>query len=68
MLPFARGKPGPSDAMAKAISLGETVIGVLLILGLFTGIAAFLAGYEDVRRPPDARAVALHLDLQCVRL
>jgi thiosulfate dehydrogenase (quinone) large subunit len=30
--------------MAKAISLGEVVIGVLLILGLFTGIAAFLAG------------------------
>ena len=37
-------KPGPSDIMAKAISLGEVVIGVLLILGLFTGIAAFFAG------------------------
>jgi thiosulfate dehydrogenase [quinone] large subunit len=37
-------KPGPSDAMAKVISLGEVVIGVLLILGLFTGIAAFFAG------------------------
>jgi thiosulfate dehydrogenase (quinone) large subunit len=29
---------------AKLISLGEFVIGVLLIVGLFTGIAAFLAG------------------------
>ena len=37
-------KPGPSDAMAKLISLGETAAGILLILGLFTGIAAFLAG------------------------
>jgi thiosulfate dehydrogenase [quinone] large subunit len=36
-------KPGPSDAMAKVIALGETTIGVLLILGLFTGIAAFFA-------------------------
>jgi thiosulfate dehydrogenase (quinone) large subunit len=37
-------KPGPSDAMAKLISLGETAVGILLILGLFTGIAAFFAG------------------------
>jgi thiosulfate dehydrogenase [quinone] large subunit len=37
-------KPGPSDVMAKLISIGEVVVGVLLILGLFTGIAAFLAG------------------------
>jgi thiosulfate dehydrogenase [quinone] large subunit len=37
-------KPGPSDAMAKVIALGEVVVGVLLILGLFTGIAAFIAG------------------------
>src|SRR4029453_13886373 len=27
-------KPGPSDAMAKAIAVGEVLIGVLLILGL----------------------------------
>jgi thiosulfate dehydrogenase [quinone] large subunit len=36
--------PGPSDVMAKLISLGEVTVGILLILGLFTGIAAFLAG------------------------
>jgi thiosulfate dehydrogenase [quinone] large subunit len=30
--------------MAKLISIGEFTIGLLLILGLFTGIAAFLAG------------------------
>ncbi|MGZ4109961.1 MAG: DoxX family protein [Actinomycetota bacterium] len=30
--------------MAKLISIGEFTVGVLLILGLFTGIAAFLAG------------------------
>jgi len=35
---------GPSDLIAKFISIGEVVIGILLILGLFTGIAAFLAG------------------------
>jgi thiosulfate dehydrogenase [quinone] large subunit len=33
-----------SSFMAKAVSLGEFVIGIMLILGLFTGIAAFLAG------------------------
>jgi thiosulfate dehydrogenase [quinone] large subunit len=37
-------KPGPSDVMAKVISVGEVTVGILLILGLFTGIAAFLAG------------------------
>jgi thiosulfate dehydrogenase [quinone] large subunit len=30
--------------MSKVISLGEITIGAMLILGLFTGIAAFLAG------------------------
>jgi thiosulfate dehydrogenase [quinone] large subunit len=30
--------------MSKVISLGEITVGVMLILGLFTGIAAFLAG------------------------
>jgi len=30
--------------MAKLIAVGELAIGVLLILGLFTGIAAFLGG------------------------
>jgi len=30
--------------MAKIISIGEFTVGVCLILGLFTGIAAFLAG------------------------
>ncbi len=30
--------------MAKVISIGEFAVGVCLILGLFTGIAAFLAG------------------------
>ncbi len=30
--------------MSKVIALGELAIGIALILGLFTGIAAFLAG------------------------
>ena len=30
--------------MSKVISLGELTIGIALILGLFTGLAAFLAG------------------------
>jgi thiosulfate dehydrogenase [quinone] large subunit len=30
--------------MAKLIAVGELTVGILLILGLFTGIAAFLAG------------------------
>ena len=30
--------------MAKLISIGEFTVGILLLLGLFTGIAAFLAG------------------------
>ena len=30
--------------MAKLIAIGEFTVGILLILGLFTGIAAFLAG------------------------
>ncbi len=30
--------------MAKLIAVGELAIGILLIVGLFTGIAAFLAG------------------------
>lgn len=30
--------------MSKAVSLGEFVVGIALILGLFTGIAAFFAG------------------------
>jgi thiosulfate dehydrogenase [quinone] large subunit len=37
-------KAGPSDLMAKLIALGEVAVGILLILGLFTGIAAFVAG------------------------
>ncbi len=36
--------PGPSELMAKLISLGEVTVGVCLLLGLFTGIAAFAAG------------------------
>jgi thiosulfate dehydrogenase [quinone] large subunit len=34
--------------MSKAIALGELTIGIALILGLFTGIAAFLAGLLSV--------------------
>jgi thiosulfate dehydrogenase [quinone] large subunit len=33
-----------AGVMSKVVSLGEFTVGVLLILGLFTGIAAFLAG------------------------
>jgi thiosulfate dehydrogenase [quinone] large subunit len=38
------GEPGPAAVFAKAIALGEVVIGIALIIGLFTGIAAFFAG------------------------
>jgi len=38
------GHDGPAGVFAKLISLGEVAIGVLLILGLFTGVAAFLGG------------------------
>lgn len=31
-----------------AISIGETVVGVALVLGLFTGIAAFFGGFMNV--------------------
>jgi thiosulfate dehydrogenase (quinone) large subunit len=34
--------------MSKVIALGETAIGIALILGLFTGVAAFLAGLLSV--------------------
>ncbi len=34
--------------MSKLIAIGEFTIGILLILGLFTGIAAFLAGILSV--------------------
>jgi thiosulfate dehydrogenase (quinone) large subunit len=34
--------------MSKAIALGETAIGIALILGLFTGVAAFFAGLLSV--------------------
>lgn len=36
--------PGPAAVFSKVISLGEVAIGVALILGLFTGVAAFFAG------------------------
>jgi thiosulfate dehydrogenase [quinone] large subunit len=35
---------GPAGIFGKLISLGEVAVGIMLILGLFTGIAAFLAG------------------------
>jgi thiosulfate dehydrogenase [quinone] large subunit len=34
--------------MSKAVALGELAIGIALILGLFTGLAAFLAGLLSV--------------------
>ncbi len=42
------GHPGPASAFSKIISLGETAIGIALIIGLFTGIAAFFAGTLNV--------------------
>jgi thiosulfate dehydrogenase (quinone) large subunit len=36
--------PGPASFFSKLVALGEVTIAILLILGLFTGIAAFLAG------------------------
>jgi thiosulfate dehydrogenase [quinone] large subunit len=38
------GHPGPAAVFSKVIALGEAAIGIALILGLFTGIAAFFAG------------------------
>jgi len=38
------GHTGPANFFAPIISLGETFIGLALILGLFTGIAAFFGG------------------------
>ncbi len=37
-------KPGPAGLFSKLISLGETAIGIALILGVFVGIAAFFGG------------------------
>ncbi len=33
--------------MAKLVSLGETLVGVALILGMFTGFAAFFGGFMN---------------------
>jgi len=38
------GHPGPSGFFAFVIAISEVVIGLALILGLFVGVAAFLAG------------------------
>src|SRR5207247_5927587 len=38
------GHPGPAAVFSKVIALGEVAIGIALILGLLTGVAAFLAG------------------------
>jgi thiosulfate dehydrogenase (quinone) large subunit len=40
--------PGVASFMAKLITIGEITIGIALILGLFTGIAAFLGGTLNV--------------------
>jgi thiosulfate dehydrogenase (quinone) large subunit len=37
-----------AGVMSKAIALGELAIGIALILGLFTGVAAFFAGLLSV--------------------
>jgi thiosulfate dehydrogenase [quinone] large subunit len=42
------GHPGPAAVFSKVIALGETAIGIALIVGLFTGIAAFFAGLLSV--------------------
>jgi thiosulfate dehydrogenase [quinone] large subunit len=38
------GEPGPAALMSRLIALGEVAIGIALILGLFTAVAAFFAG------------------------
>ena len=35
------GHPGPAAVFSKVIPLGETAIGIAMIIGLFVGIAAF---------------------------
>ena len=40
--------PGPASTFSKIIALGETAIGIALIIGLFTGVAAFCAGLLSV--------------------
>lgn len=42
------GHTGPANFFSPIIALGETFIGLALILGLFTGIAAFLGGMLTV--------------------
>jgi thiosulfate dehydrogenase (quinone) large subunit len=42
------GHSGQAAVFSKVISLGETAIGIALIVGLFTGIAAFFAGLLSV--------------------
>jgi thiosulfate dehydrogenase [quinone] large subunit len=38
------GEPGPAAVFSRMIAIGEFTIGLALILGLFTGAAAFFAG------------------------
>ncbi len=33
--------------MAKLVSIGETLVGIALILGMFTGFAAFFGGFMN---------------------
>jgi thiosulfate dehydrogenase [quinone] large subunit len=33
--------------MAKLVSVGETLVGIALILGIFTGFAAFFGGFMN---------------------
>jgi thiosulfate dehydrogenase [quinone] large subunit len=40
--------PGVASFFAKLITLGEIAIGIALIIGLFTGIAALLGGTLNV--------------------
>jgi thiosulfate dehydrogenase [quinone] large subunit len=42
------GHPGPAAVFAKVIALGEMAIGIALIIGLFTGVAAFFAALLSV--------------------
>ena len=38
------GHPAPATVFVRVIALGEFTIGIALIVGLFTGVAAFFAG------------------------
>ena len=42
-----RGSPSDVSLFAKMVAYGEAIIGLALILGMFTGIAALFGGFMN---------------------